>query len=623
MAETIYDLLKRTPGYGGNEVATILGEIHQIHSATGFMKIDVEDINKKLDKSLNASNGTDDVAKAINEGLNNLLGGIKTIGEALTDIASFYKSQGKKSEEPVKPLETPANATAAAVPTNDTAIIEAGTTVPVDNMAAAVKPVVEDSTMAKATERISTQVDILVNQEKEAARANKGAALQNKLPGGGPKTEVLKPGKTQKGKTKKDKAFNEAGFLKTLGTSIFKGIKAALNPVAIVTAFFSKWLPYILIFGALLYGMFKGASKETQAKINKAFKWAKRIALGVFAAWKGLPLLFKVLQFAYHSLRLVFLFREHQQAMAIQEITIVNETVIHNASMLQIIFEKTLSLIRHVASLLAIVFKRTLDFLEFILDKAVKIIESILNFIAFLLEQAVTILKASLAIAGFGMAVIAILFVMALMILMVVGVVMLFIFMKKEISSAVDEIVTAFEGLKEVIGDIFHSIMDPLCEVLCGLIEIFTRMILATIIHGTPAQRGDAASAESGDISSAASYNGDTISMIASTICEPLKVVLQDLSKIIANQAVMIGAMSIPSVTASNNSNSTSEIVNTSIKPSDSAESKILKQTPSKEKRESLGQVINNIYKILQERLPNGKGGTPSWYDQALKKKGD
>ena len=616
MAETIYDLLKTTKAFP-DEVRRVLDCVKDMYGKTLFLPDSLSSISKKIDKLSDNSNGSDEVAKAINEGLNNLLGGIKTIGDALTDIASFYKSQGKKSEEPVMPLETPAAATAAAVPESNAAIVDAGTTVPSSAMAEAFKPVVTESPMAKSTERIATQLDILVNHEKEAARNNKALDLQNKLPNGNNnKTQVLKPGKTQKGKSKKDKTFNEANFLKTLGSSIFKGIKAALNPVAIVAAFFSKWLPYILIFGALLYGMFKGASKETQAKINKAFKWAKRIALGVFALWKGLPLLFKVLQFAYHSLRLVFLFREHKQAMAINEIVIVNETVEHNASMLQIIFEKGLALIRHVASLLTSLFKRALAFMEFIIDKGVKLVEALLNFIAFLLEQAVTILKATLAVAGFGLAVVAILFIIGLMLLMVFGVVMLFVFMKKAIGDAVDEIVTAFEGLKEVIGDIFHSIMDPLCEVLCGLIDIFTRMILATIIHGTPAQRGEAASSDNSNVSSAARQSGDTISAIASTICEPLKIVLQDLSKIIANQATMINAMAIPSITASNNSNSTSEIVNTSITPSDSAANKILKQTPVKEKQEHLGEIINKIYKILQDRLPTSNNGVESWYER-------
>lgn len=206
--------------------------------------------------------------------------------------------------------------------------------------------------------------DKFIKTEQKSTQAKNTESLINRKP-------VPTENKEKKEKAVKPKfPFSFKQFMGGLGT-ILKGI---LNPVALIVAFITKSLPYILIAIAFLRGFWKGIGEELREKFSKI---GKKIALGVgivFALFKGGPILIRVLALAYHALRVGFLIIEHAGKMLLLKIKMGHETETFAEEKGLNIFKRGLEIAKMVMEKIFMVFKYMLEIAKFVLAAGIAIV---------------------------------------------------------------------------------------------------------------------------------------------------------------------------------------------------------------------------------------------------------
>lgn len=157
--------------------------------------------------------------------------------------------------------------------------------------------------------------------------------------------------------------FSFKEFMGGLG-NILKGL---LNPVALIAAFIMKSLPYVLIAIAFLKGFWRGIGAELRDKFTDI---GKKVLLGVgvvFGLFRGIPLLIKTLQLAYHAARMVALTAIFVKDMALWALKVTHENTIFGKALVEFLFKRAIEIAKFVMHVAYILFKKTLAVAEFVL----------------------------------------------------------------------------------------------------------------------------------------------------------------------------------------------------------------------------------------------------------------
>ena len=231
--------------------------------------------------------------------------------------------------------------------------------------------------------------------------------------------------------------FNFKQFMGGLGT-ILKGI---LNPVALVMAFISKSLPYILLAVAFFMGVWEGIGEELREKATEIGLKILKYAGIVFMIFKGGPILIRMLALAYHAARMVIL-----------GITFARDTLLWSTKMGH---ETTLFATESGLS----IFKRGLEIAKFVMEKI---------FIAF---------KFMLEMAKFILIAAAVVLVIGLFVLLVAGIFILFSLIGDKIIDGLMKVIEIFKVIGGFVVDIFmavpNMIIDGVLKLFKGLGSIF------------------------------------------------------------------------------------------------------------------------------------------------------
>ena len=193
---------------------------------------------------------------------------------------------------------------------------------------------------------------VLLNKDNVEKAKTRESLLHNNTP-----KPSLNPDKNKKQKRERPVLpFSMKEFLKGLG-GILSGI---LNPISIIAAMISKFLPYVLLAVAFFMGVWDGLSKEIQDKVT-ALAWKiGKYALIAFALFKGPVILIKTLETIYHSARMVGLTLKWGRDMILWAFQMKGEAKKQNAETGFLVFRKIRELIRHAAELAGIAFRNSL-----------------------------------------------------------------------------------------------------------------------------------------------------------------------------------------------------------------------------------------------------------------------
>lgn len=272
-----------------------------------------------------------------------------------------------------------------------------------------------------------TQVTAVAKTQKAVAKKDKSKVFSKSLTAKG-QGQVVTKTKSDSKKTKGKFGFSMSAFMKGLG----KILKSIFNPVAMVLTFISKFLPYVLIFGAMLYGAWQAMGDELREKFKDIGLKILTLATAVFLGWKLIPLIIKGLAFTYHTLRNIFLIREHTAKMA----AIGKETVMATTA--------------HTAEMNKTIFGMLLEKIGFVFKKLVSAIEMVLNGIVFAIRCAV-------AVAGF--------LLIAAIVIVIVGLIVLII---KAMWDMFGDTILKFFSF---IGDMVVKVLDKTVEFIKILIN--------------------------------------------------------------------------------------------------------------------------------------------------------
>ena len=151
-------------------------------------------------------------------------------------------------------------------------------------------------------------------------------------------------------------------FLGGLG----KILKGLLNPVALITAFISKTLPYVILAVAFFKGFWKGLGEELRERLSL---WTKRIGLGVaivFGLFKGIPLLIRTLQLAFYTLKVGYVLAKWAMETALFALKFTHENASFAKDMFLILKKIGHSLIVFAMEIKSIIFGNALKLAAFL-----------------------------------------------------------------------------------------------------------------------------------------------------------------------------------------------------------------------------------------------------------------
>jgi hypothetical protein len=271
-------------------------------------------------------------------------------------------------------------------------------------------PIVE--AIQKSVETQAQTNNILTAQLQNAEKTHKEEKTAALL---GKKTEEKKA-ITNKEKLQPPKLpFSFKQFMGGLGT-ILRGI---LNPVALITAFVQKMLPFFILAAFFLRGFWQGIGQELRDKISAFSSKVGKAALIIFGLFKGVPLFIKGLQVAYYTASIMYLSAKWVKDMVVWALNLKN--AVDEGSRAKSLF----------------LFKRGIAVATFILDK-----------LRILFETALAVMKFVIYVAAIGLVVTGFL-------LLVVG------------------IFWAFKKVIGYIGEIFDTIGNIFVKVAGGIVNIF------------------------------------------------------------------------------------------------------------------------------------------------------
>lgn len=274
--------------------------------------------------------------------------------------------------------------------------------------------------------------------QKEVAKEQKTQSFAAMLTK--PKTE---PEKVSKFAIARERAAATGDRTKAILGGIGKLLKALLNPIALVAAFISRFLPYILIFGAMLYGAWQGMGEELQAKFTKLIKWISGIAATIFIAWKIVPTIIHGMAIVYHLLRIKYLREEHTAKMTGTQTEMVRNTIEHEAKMTAVL--------RSIALDIAVFVKRILGA---VLDIVYRVVEFVRRIIAAVLDMVLRGIEFAFKMTSIGLEVI---MIVALVAMLIVGIGIIFSFCTKGIGETIGKL--AEIGTKS-LDEILHMFLD-------------------------------------------------------------------------------------------------------------------------------------------------------------------
>lgn len=451
------------------------GAINKSIKETGVKTTAVGDKIKNVIQTFKTSliSTIKDSANKLDKTLNNILKEAKVGGKGV--IAP--KAEQKQADKTISAaITSPIEATKSAVVSenNQTPEFEAPTIV---------KALDAVANLQKENNKL---FDKFIKTEQKSNQAKKTESLINKKP-------VPTENKEKKEKVVKPKfPFNFKQFMGGLGT-ILKGI---LNPVALIVAFITKSLPYILIAIAFLRGFWKGIGEELREKFSKI---GKKIALGVgivFALFKGGPILIRVLALAYHALRVSFLIIEHAGKMLLLKIKMGHETETFAA-------EKGVS-----------IFKRGLELAKFVMEKIFMVFK-------YMLEIAKFVLAAGIAIVIIG-----------LVVLLIVGIIIALAKFGSLFVDAIGKVVDIFVGIGKFVLDIFTAIPKMIID---GVLSLFGGLF--DWIFGGESSGGETTTAEQMNTKSEVSFSQELKNEF-STMLKEITAPLESINKAVKFIAV-------------------------------------------------------------------------------------
>lgn len=451
------------------------GAINKSIKETGVKTTAVGDKLKNVIQTFKTSliSTIKDSANKLDKTLNNILKEAKVGGKGV--IAP--KAEQKQADKTISAaITSPIEATKSAVVSenNQTPEFEAPTIV---------KALDAVANLQKENNKL---FDKFIKTEQKSTQAKKTESLINKKP-------VPTENKEKKEKVVKPKfPFNFKQFMGGLGT-ILKGI---LNPVALIVAFITKSLPYILIAIAFLRGFWKGIGEELREKFSKI---GKKIAIGVgivFALFKGGPILIRVLALAYHALRVSFLIIEHTGKMLLLKIKMGHEAETFAE-------EKGVN-----------IFKRGLELAKFVMEKIFMVFK-------YMLEIAKFVLAAGIAIVIVG-----------LVVLLIAGIIIALAKFGSLFIDAIGKVVDIFIGIGKFVIDVFTAIPKMIID---GVLSLFGGLF--EWIFGSKSNGGETTTAEQMNTKSEVSFSQELKNEF-STMLKEITAPLESINKAVKFIAV-------------------------------------------------------------------------------------
>lgn len=274
-------------------------------------------------------------------------------------------------------------------------------------------PIVE--AIQKSVETQAQTNNILTAQLQNAEKTHKEEKTAALL---GKKTEEKKA-ITNKEKLQPPKLpFSFKQFMGGLGTIL----RDILNPVALITKFVQKMLPFFILAAFFLRGFWQGIGQELRDKISAFSSKVGKAALIIFGLFKGVPLFIKGLQVAYYTASIMYLSAKWVKDMVVWALNLKN--AVDEGSRAKSLF----------------LFKRGIAVATFILDK-----------LRIMFETALAVMKYVIYVAAIGL-------VVAGFLLLVVS------------------IFWAFKKVIGHIGEIFDTIPDAIVSAAVSLLKGFVKV---------------------------------------------------------------------------------------------------------------------------------------------------
>lgn len=319
------------------------------------------------------------------------------------------------------------------------------------------------------------------------------------------KETVSKDKKVEKAESPKF-PFNFSKFMSSLG----KILTSILNPVSMVVGLISHFLPYVILGYIFFKTLWANLSKEAKKMfIDWGIKIGK-VALLIFAVFKGPALLIKSLTLVRHIAYMGYLSMKWVKDMILWSFNMSASTTEHSLKISSIIFSKMLAIIEHGMEIALKAFKFTLAILEY-----------------------------ALIAAG-------VLLVIAAIVLLIAGIIKLFIMFSDKITAAVGKIISIF---KEIAGMIYTSIISTvklLVDTITTLVSGIVSGLVKGIVSGFNIQK--TASNEQKDVNAkpekVETANGVTLASFNTAInriIEPLNLMTVSIASLA--QAEMMKAM--------------------------------------------------------------------------------
>jgi hypothetical protein len=298
-------------------------------------------------------------------------------------------------------------------------------------------PIVE--AIQKSVETQAQTNNILTAQLQNAEKTHKEEKTAALL---GKKTEEKKAIVNKEQLQRPKLPFSFKQFMGGLGT-ILRGI---LNPVALITAFVQKMLPFFILAAFFLRGFWQGIGQELRDKISAFGSKVGKAALIIFGLFKGVPLFIKGLQVAYYTASIMYLSAKWVKDMVVWALNLKNAVDEGKMSRLHFLF------------------KRVLALKTFILDKLRILFEFILAKLKFIIYVAAV----GLVVAGF--------------VLLIVGIFIGFDKVIKYIGQIFDSIGNIFVKVAGGIVNIFKTIPDAIVSAAVSLLKGFVKV--RDLLHG-------------------------------------------------------------------------------------------------------------------------------------------
>lgn len=291
-------------------------------------------------------------------------------------------------------------------------------------------PIVE--AIQKSVETQAQTNNILTAQLQNAEKTHKEEKTAALL---GKKTEEKKAIMNKEKLQPPKLPFSFKQFMGELGT-ILRGI---LNPVALITEFVQKMLPFFILAAFFLRGFWQGIGQELRDKISAFSSKVGKAALIIFGLFKGVPLFIKGLQVAYYTASIMYLSAKWVKDMVVWALNLKN--AVDEGSRAKSLF----------------LFKRGIAVVTFVLDKLRILFETALA----VMKYVIYIAAVALVVAGF--------------LLLVVGIFWAF----KKVIGYIGKI---FDSIGNIFSKVAGGIPDAIVSAVTSLLSEFFK--ISDVLHG-------------------------------------------------------------------------------------------------------------------------------------------